>query len=453
MSGCLRRAVAQWPVLARASEQNALQRTAKPTSSVPPRRQVEYSFASMSSPRFLLEDPQLFLHWLAECRRAGSASLDEVEVAQIYAIAALAAVARHDGDEQLALSRSSISGAARFAHGVGLEEVLDGDTERQATERSRTLSLTRIQRLGQTELIAKKIVDLALPRHVHADAADLYWFVLVELLRNVVQHSKDPVGGVVAAQRNDVGPYANSPALQVVVADNGIGVFEALKRSRPNVASPAEALVSALEPHVSGTFAEGSSGTVENAGLGLFFIAEMAKQTRGKLLLASRGATYFLDRTESPNTQPVITNGAAPDYPGTLVVFETALDHVGSYDAIIRGIHELAATRTPKRITQHWIRFTDPPVDVSRVLVTVAAEDTATAHEFVTRHIEPKLLRRESVALDFLNVRVCTQSFLHALLHESVRLAWARKVPVYVVNAVPTVRAQIEFVEGYSLGG
>jgi hypothetical protein len=29
---------------------------------------------------------------------------------------------------------------------------------------------------------------------------------------------------------------------------------------------------------------------------------------------------------------------------------------------------------------------------------------------------------------------VCTQNFLHALLHETVRLAWARKVPMFVVN-------------------
>src|SRR5690606_28616065 len=97
---------------------------------------------------------------------------------------------------------------------------------------------------------------------------------------------------------------------------------------------------------VSGTFVEGESGTVENAGLGLFFISEMAKRTRGRLFLASRGATYFLDRSHSHNTQPVITNGAAADYPGTLVVFETALAQVGSYDEIIAGIHELAAQRT-----------------------------------------------------------------------------------------------------------
>ncbi|MBL8722718.1 MAG: sensor histidine kinase [Planctomycetes bacterium] len=407
----------------------------------------------MPSPRFLLEEPQVFLQWLADRRAAGWASFDDVDVAQIYAIAASAALGRHDGRDRLLLPPASTSGAARFAHAVGIDEVLEGECQREPTEQARTVTLTRVRRLGETEAVAKQIVDLTLPRQTHRDAADLYWFVLVELLRNVVQHSRDPAGGIVAAQVNDAGPYAGAPALQVVVVDNGIGVHEALRHTQPNLTNPAEALVRAMEPHVSGTFAEGQSGTVANAGLGLFFIAEMAKQTRGRLLLATRGATYFLDRTGSSESQPRLTNGDAPDYPGTLVVFETALSRVGSYDTIIRGIHELAGLRTPKRITHHWLRFEAPATATVQILVDVAAEDTVAAHQFVEQQLIPRLIRRESVTLDFRNLRVCTQSFLHALLHEAVRLAWARKVPLFVVHAVPTVRAQLEFVEAYSLGG
>ena len=87
------------------------------------------------------------------------------------------------------------------------------------------------------------------------------------------------------------------------------------------------------------------------------------------------------------------------------------------------------------------------------MLVDVAAEDTTAAYRFASDSLEPRLLRREPVALDFRNIRVCTQSFLHALLHESVRLAWAKKVPVYILNASSALRTQLEFVESYSLGG
>lgn len=406
----------------------------------------------MVRPRLLLDDPHTFLIWLAEARQHGRVSFDDVEVAQVFAIAAVAALARRDGPTPLLLDPAASTGAGRFAHALGLDEVVSGATERAPRERDRTVTLTRVVGRGPKEAISAAIVKLLLPGSL-TEAGDLFRYVLVELLRNVGQHSNDPLGGIVAAQRNDADPYADRPTVQVVVVDNGIGIFEALRHMRPTITSPAEALVRALEPHVSGAFAEGSSGSGENAGLRLFFISEMAKETEGKLFIASRGATYFLDRSDSPDTQPVITNGHAPDYPGTLVVFETAIAGVGSYAGIMAHIRDLAAQRTPRRITQRWLRFEDPPAGVLRVLVGVASEDTAAAQRFAVEHLEPKLMKRESIALDFRNMRACTQSFLHALLHESVRLAWARKVPMFVVNATAAVRAQLELVESYSLGG
>jgi hypothetical protein len=407
----------------------------------------------MSLPRLQLDDPRVFLQWLAAARARGVASLDEVHVAEVFALAGIAALARHDGRERLTLLPAATTGAARFAHALGLDEVIEGVSEREPTQQGKTVTLTRVRRAGSPEAIASKIVDLLLPARPRSDAATLFWFVLVELLRNVVQHSQDAAGGVVAAQVNDGGPYTGAPALQLVVADNGIGVFEALRRLRPTIQTPAEALARALEPHVSGAFAEGHSGSVHNAGLGLFFVSEMAKATSGRLLLASRGATYFLDRSRAATSRPTITNGDAPDYPGTLVVFETAMGQVGSYDAIIDGILRLAEQRTPQRITQRWLRFEEPPPGTFRALITVASEDTVAAHAFAAAVLEPRLMKREALALDFRTMRVCTQSFLHALLHETVRLAWARKVPMFVVNASPSVRAQLELVEGYSLGG
>ncbi len=407
----------------------------------------------MMQPRLQLDDPHAFLGWLAAAREAGRASFDDVHVAQVFAIAAVAAIARRGSRMKFELEPAAATGAGRFAHAIGIDEAISGAGGRAPAERDRTVTLTRVRGRGPWESVSEQIVSLLLPTKPWVPAADLFYHVLVELLRNVGQHSNDPLGGIVAAQVNDAGPYAGAPALQVVVADNGIGVFEALRHMRPSIKTPAEALVRALEPHVSGAFPEGESGSGENAGLGLFVISEVAKETDGRLFLASRGATYFLDRSVSPDTQPVITNGEAPDYPGTLVVFETAMAHVGSYEGIMKHIRDLAAERTPKRITYRWLRFEEPPTDSLRVLVAVASEDTGAAMTFATTVIKPRLLRHESIALDFRTMRVCTQSFLHALLHESVRLAWALKVPMFVVNATPAVQAQLELVEGYSLGG
>lgn len=406
-----------------------------------------------SLPCLFLEDPAGFLRWLAGVRRLGRGSFDDVEVAQVFAVAATAALARQQQPGHLVLESGYGTGAARFASAVGVAEVVAGLQERAPTERDRSVTLSRVTGRGPWEVLASELVALALPGHAHSPAADLFRYVLVELLRNVGQHSNDPHGGIVAAQWNDKGPYAAAPALQVVVVDNGIGVFEALRHMRPSIQTPGDALVRALEPHVSGAFPEGETGSGENAGMGLFFVSEMAKATDGRLLLASRGATYFLDRSRDHDAQPILTNGDAPDYPGTLVAFETSVSHVGSYDGIIDHIRDLAIQRSPKRITQRWLRFEEPPTSVFRALVTVASEDTAAARTFATEVLEPRLLRREAVALDFRTMRVCTQSFLHALLHECVRLAWAKKAPIWVVHATPAVRAQLELVENYSLGG
>ncbi len=407
----------------------------------------------MSKARLVLEEPHGFLRWLATAIECGEANLDDVEVAQVFAIAATAALARSEQLGHLEVVGGA-SGASRFAHAIGVDQVVTGAHEPEPRERDRTVTLTRVRGRGPKEQISSKVVKLLLPSTPETlEAADLFRYVLVELLRNVGQHSADPLGGIVAAQINDTGPYARKPALQLVVVDNGIGIFEALHRARPSITTASEAIVRALEPHVSGAFAEGESGSGENAGLGLFFIAEMAKLTDGRLFIATRGATLFLDRSADETTQPVLTNGSAADYPGTLVVFETAIDHVHDYQGIMARIRDTARERTPQRIVTHWLRFDDPPPEVLRVLIGVASEDTAEAAAFARSTLHPRVTARQPVALDFRNMRVCTQSYLHALLHETVRLAWAVKTPIYVVNAAPAVRAQLELVESYSLGG
>ncbi|MEO6595867.1 MAG: hypothetical protein ABIP94_14035, partial [Planctomycetota bacterium] len=197
----------------------------------------------MTPARLQIDEPHAFLQWLATVRHAGYASFDDVYVAQVFAIVAIAALARHDGRERLILHPAKESGAAQFAHAIGIEEVIEGGVGREPTERSRTVTLTRVVGGGSPDAIADKVVNLLLPTRPRSDAATLFWFVLNELLRNVGQHSQDSAGGIVAAQINDAGPYQGAPALQVVVADNGIGIFDALRQMRSAVSTPAEALI------------------------------------------------------------------------------------------------------------------------------------------------------------------------------------------------------------------
>jgi len=270
-----------------------------------------------------------------------------------------------------------------------------------------------------------------------------------------VQHSRDPLGGVVGAQLNKEGPHKTRPVFQIAVADGGIGIPESLARMH-RVADVREALERSLWPHISGTFPAGLTGSGENAGLGLFFIAELAKLTLGRMMIATRGAALMLtERAErvSERAGPYFLEPVGVGFPGTLVAFELPTDSVADFVKLKVTIEDRARERTPARAVTHWIRF-EPAVDAKEVVrVGDLAEDSARAADVIRSRVRPAILDSQLVAFDFSDIEICTQSFLHALLYEAVRLAWATRTVLHAEHAGPAVRSGIEFLERYALGG
>lgn len=278
-------------------------------------------------------------------------------------------------------------------------------------------------------------------------------YVLVELLRNVVQHSHAPRGGLAAADLWN--EESGRPMLQLAVADSGIGIPASLRELHPNLVDPEAALEKSLWPHISGTFEEGLTGSSQNAGMGLFFIAEMAKLTGGTLLIATRGATLLLSGwvDEEGNHDLRFIEPRGVGFPGTLVVFELPVGGVVDYPALIETIKERAKQRTPQRAIHRWIRFEPAPAEATRFEIQKQAESTPLAIQLAQNEITPRILRRESIVLDFSGLRILTQSYLHSLLFEPLRLAWALRIPIYVMNVEPAVRSNLELLENYALAG
>jgi anti-sigma regulatory factor (Ser/Thr protein kinase) len=278
-------------------------------------------------------------------------------------------------------------------------------------------------------------------------------YVLVELLRNVVQHSHAPLGGLVEADLWNV--ERGRPMLQLAVADAGIGIPASLRGLHPNLTDPEAALEKSLWPHISGTFEEGLTGTQQNAGMGLFFIAEMAKLTGGTLLIATRGATLLLSGwiDEEGNHSLRFIEPRGVGFPGTLVVFELPVGDVVDYPALIETIKERAKQRTPQRAIHRWIRFDPAPPEATPFEIQKQAENTPAAIQLAQNEITPRIFRREPIVLDFAGLRILTQSYLHSLLFEPLRLAWALRIPIYVKNVEPAVRSNLELLENYALAG
>jgi len=108
---------------------------------------------------------------------------------------------------------------------------------------------------------------------------------------------------------------------------------------------------------------------------------------------------------------------------------------------------------TPKRASDRWLSFEPAPEGARKIALAPIRQSTPDALTLARETIEPAILARQPVELDFVSLDLCTQSWLHALLYEAIRLAWAKRVPIHVVNADPAVREGLRFLEAYALGG
>jgi anti-sigma regulatory factor (Ser/Thr protein kinase) len=284
----------------------------------------------------VLGHPEPFLCW-ASGPSPQLLRLDHMRIAELWGLVGLGSAAQVERRDRLPIDTEGNSGPCRFAHALGLERVVSGRPALGSSQPGRTVPLRRVTHREEILPAARTLARLIAQDEGQASVSKALEYVFVELLRNVVQHSRDPLGGVVGAQLNDQGPHATRPVFQVAVADSGIGIPESLRRMH-RVDDPREALERSLWPHISGTFPAGLTGSGENAGLGLFFIAEMAKLAAGRMLIATRDAALMLtEHAAGVLSERVGPRFLKPDgvgFPGTLVGFEIPVDSIPDFDAM-----------------------------------------------------------------------------------------------------------------------
>lgn len=397
---------------------------------------------------FTLQDPERFLRYLVD--HPGHVSLQGVVLNEMWSLAALAALARRQRQAPLVVEDPEPGSPARaFATAVGFDDVLEGRPGPIRGEPGRTVRLSEVREEEDVNRVAFEVARLLADEDPRRQSARLTLeYVIIELLRNVIQHSGDELGGVVGAQLNDRGFHQQKPVFQVAVADAGQGIPRTLRRQYPEIEDDWVALERAMGPFVSGTFAPGRTGGLENAGLGLFHISEMAKGLGGRLLIASASATAIVDPS-LPRREQFLNVG----YPGTLVAFEIPAETPRDFGELFEAIGELVSQRKPSRLTSEWLRYEAPPANAKKFLVSQFIENNEKASHLAQEELVPRIVRKEPVVLDFINVRVCTQSFAHALLYEPLRFAWASQTPIYIQNAVPVVRSALHRVESYAHRG
>ena len=417
---------------------------------------IEYSNLPYSVPRVYISDPGEFLSGLPNCVDK-KLFIGDFQYLEIWSMVAIAALSRDESNNRIILD-FDYSTVSKFAYAVGLKDVVEGNATNNYREEGRTVKIERFVDFKDLENVSKDISKLLISDDMmdddnYIDAEDTrrtIYYVMVELMRNVVQHSYDKLGGVIAAQSMNVGGYHDNPCIQIAVADSGIGIYRSLLDMHRDIVSPEVALERSILPHYSGAFPSWKKGGDQNAGLGLFFASQMVKILGGRMLISSRGASLTIqgDIEGFGNNDIKLHDW---DYPGTIVVFEIPKRSVGDYVELIKIIQSKAQSMYSDMKPVNFLRYDISHDNIWEFAVVYAAEDTSIAEKYANDNMIPRLLKGENICLNFMNIDIRTQSFLHALLFNVIKIAYANNRSIYIKSASDPVKDGLRFLENYAL--
>ena len=204
------------------------------------------------------------------------------------------------------------------------------------------------------------ISDMIPLLHLSEEKTDVIKYIIGELVRNVLEHAYSENGAVVAAQY-----YKKSNRISIGICDTGVGIWKSMQdvwHPRTDL----DAIKLSLTPGITGTTSK-EGGTSENAGAGLFYIKSLAKMTRSYFVIYSGKGEYTLlkhdKRVNNPRLHANPDNDRhseisdAPDFRGTLVAIDIALNDNAEFDKLLSNIGNVydAAIRERKRA-----RFKEP---------------------------------------------------------------------------------------------
>lgn len=204
----------------------------------------------------------------------------------------------------------------------------------------RFIPLTRI---SNNDELNRFIADFVPLLHSSPGEAEAIKYVLYELVRNVLEHSRSSHGAYAAAQ-----VLKKSGRLLIGVADSGIGVRASISRSH-QVLDDANAIELAFRPGVTGTTSR-YGGNETNGGAGLFFMKAMASLGRHHMVMVS-GTTMMKLLTQPKKRKPEIHTSLKQDrvtwyelptpFSGTAVGLDLTVEDTIAFSALLTEIREV----------------------------------------------------------------------------------------------------------------
>jgi anti-sigma regulatory factor (Ser/Thr protein kinase) len=205
----------------------------------------------------------------------------------------------------------------------------------------RFIPLTQIK---DSETLSRFIEDMIPLLHLDEKHAQPIKYIMSELVRNVLEHSKSGYGAMVAAQY-----YIKTNTIRIGIVDTGVGIKETINRSH-QASTDLEAIHLALTPGITGTTAR-EGGTDYNAGAGLFFTKSIAKINKDYFLIYSGDTLYKLLKAKEGkdillNSDPLLDRHTSetnlPYWTGTAIGIDMKLDENEEFKTlldIIRNVY------------------------------------------------------------------------------------------------------------------
>lgn len=211
---------------------------------------------------------------------------------------------------------------------MGLIDELNPDHGLAIVEHEEAGRFIKARQIKNSEELNQFITDMVPLLHTTPEQAYPIKYVMSELVRNVLEHSKSQIGAVVCAQY-----FKKTNRIAIGVADRGISVKLAINKSY-NTQTNKEALELAMRPGITGTTTK-IGGTEYNAGAGLFFTKSIAKVSKDFFLIYSGDTFYKLLKTSENSEVQLFANPLhdkynlkeqLPFWQGTCVGIDISLD-------------------------------------------------------------------------------------------------------------------------------
>lgn len=262
-------------------------------------------------------------------------------------------------------------------------------------------------------------------------------YVISELLYNTLEHGKNPkLPSIIQFSW-----YREHNELSFIVADLGVGIKKHLEQAYPPFEDHASAILYALKPKVSGTFAKSSPYKAkDNAGAGLYFSSNIIRRLHADMHIVSGNGVVHISPTD-------ITKTTIEDrWPGTLVNVSIKLT-VDDEVNLHRMMTEFRET------AREELQDADNAESEKILYINLEnyfgkyAEDKESAIKYRDKYILPAVAEDKNIHVDLTNIISAPHSFLNVLFSYPAQI-YGLKVykKLKIFNAPPEIRETIDFI-------